>query len=641
MAENPIRRAGEDRPVTRAQGAASDLSLLNAFRAYKHEAGTARKTRLRKNRENRRAYLGLQDWTHKNAGQSQEFLPKTPVAVEQFVSFAKRALVGFGDYFDVNLNIGSESPLSGRSIVRLLSCHLDDMLVEDNKCSSFPVHASEALKVGSLESLMIFKVHGNLVNGNEFEIAEDGSLKRGDQKYWKLRVDLVAPESYYPDPSGAGLYEIHSEEKDLSYVVKRAKEGVFSQSVVNRIQEDFRMSEEERRKAVDKGQDESTPPSFRKKVLIDEFWGTILDNEGNVVHENCFMVIANDKYIIRGPIDNPFWHGSSPFVAIPIIRVPFSTWHKALFDHAAQINFAINEMYNLILDGGISAVWGIKQLRVDDLEDPKQVEGGIRQGSTLWVKNTLPHNGKVLETVTEGNVPPDSMAILEMLSREFAAASLSSELKMGSLPPKQVKATEVVELSQSQAVTSDGIIADIERGWTELLQKCWLTILQNMDQLPRDKIVEVLGTRAAMTLSRMTPEERYAAMGSKYSLEFYGLSEMMNRTRDFQKMMALMNTVMQVPMLAQAFFRKYSPDRVLASLMKMLQINPERLARDEREDMMMQQEFADMMLFAQQLGGSSPQSQVTNAETTGEPGLPAEIASVGNPTAGLAGAGQS
>ena len=102
-----------------------------------------------------------------------------------------------------------------------------------------------------------------------------------------------------------------------------------------------------------------------------------------------------------------------PGVSFAMIRVVYGTHATS---YAAQINFAINEMYNLILDGGISAVWGIKQLRVDDLEDPKQIEGGIQQGTTLWVKNTLPHNGKVLETVTEGNVPPDSMAILEMLS---------------------------------------------------------------------------------------------------------------------------------------------------------------------------------------------------------------------------------
>ena len=103
-----------------------------------------------------------------------------------------------------------------------------------------------------------------------------------------------------------------------------------------------------------------------------------------------------------------------------------------------------------MLDGGIAAVWGIKQLRIEDLEDPSQIEDGIKQGMTLAVKQTLPHNAKVLETVSEGEVPKESMAVFEYLNKEFTSAAMTNELKLGALPPKQVRLLSALESSQSQ-----------------------------------------------------------------------------------------------------------------------------------------------------------------------------------------------
>jgi len=354
--------------------------------------------------------------------------------------------------------------------------------------------------------------------------------------------------------------------------------------------------------------------------------------------------MANDKYLIRKPTPNPFWHQESPFVAIPLIQVPFSVWHKALFDHAVQINFAQNELYNLIIDGGIGSVWGIRQLRMDDLEDPSQVSDGVPQGVTLQVKNSLPHGAKVLENVTESVVPRESMAVFEMLSREFAASSLSNELKMGSLPPKQVKATEVVELTQSQAVTMDGIVSDVESQLIrKTLRKAWLVILQNMEDIASSEVISAIGMRNAFALSKMSPAERFATFSNCCSFKVHGLSQVLARTRDFQKTMALLQAVSQIPILMQAFFTRYSPQRVLSYLMKLLGVNPEQMRRDEEEIARMSEELQQLPMFQQMAGGqgTTQRGSGTSAETTGEPQLPAEIASAGNPTAGLAGAGGS
>ena len=121
-------------------------------------------------------------------------------------------------------------------------------------------------------------------------------------------------------------------------------------------------------------------------------------------------------------------------------------------------------MFNLIVDGGIGAVWGIRQLRTGLLTDIKQVEDGIPQGATLSVRDDTPDGVKVLEQVstTPDGVITTGMQVLELLMREYNQASLTNDIQMGSLPMRQVKATEIVSANQSNSVTLSSISSDLE-----------------------------------------------------------------------------------------------------------------------------------------------------------------------------------
>lgn len=645
MAEpTPIRRQpGDDIPV--GSDVSGQLTILNATRAYKREAEDARRTRMRKNANNRSAYMAVQDWTHKTKGQSREFIPKVATATEQFVSFAKRALTQFGAWYDVELTNDSQSPLSSAKIRSLMTCFTDNMLVEDNKYGTLPLLISDGLKVACLESLMIIKIHGKMVKERVFSLqqGEEGEeLLESNLESWHLKMDLVRTEDYFPDPTGAGLYEIQHMEKDLSYVKERAREGIYNKVAVARIEDDMKQREARARTPEDLGQNESQKPGFRKKVQIDECWGSIVDANSKIVHRNVFWTIANDRYVIRKPTPNPFWHQKSPFVVIPLLRVPFSVWHKALMDDPSQLNFALNEIFNLMLDGGLASVWGIKQLRTNALEDPREVSDGIPQGATLQVNSTLPPGDKVLEVVATGTVPPESQIMYETVSREFASAALSNELKLGSLPAKQVKATEIVELSQSQAVTLDGILSDVEHGISELLTKTFLTILQNIQDVKGSTIVNAVGVRGAFTLSKLGSPRLFAIYADMCAFKVHGLSAVLAKVRDFQKTAGLMQLVGQNPVLLQEFFKTYSPRKILAHLMRTLAINPEQIERDSQELDRVEQDLADLQQFTQLTQGGPGGSTGgggggIGADTTGGPELPAEINQASNPLTGLGG----
>lgn len=647
------KKAGEDLPVSQEE--ANDISIIQAIQAYREESWQAKQDRLRKNSKNMDMYLGRQDWSHKQDGQSTEFIPKVSTSVESMCAFIKRGLVQFGDWFAIDLDRQLAGVVDGAQVREVLKCFLADLWDGNDKSKQFPTVVSDGVKVGLLESLMVFKIHGGLYHKRTPKFLpasrmtrEDAELQMQEENVWRLRIDLVRFEDYYPDPSGNGLYEIHRVERDLHEVVAAAEDGLYDIEAVNRlIGMDYTMPMDEKRDEKDRNQPETTArPSFRKKVVLDEFWGTLLNSDGTVAHRNCVCTIANDKIIIRKPEDNPFWHQESPFVCMPLIRVPFSVMHKALYDHGSDLNVAINEMFNLILDGGMASVWGVRQLRIEDLEDPGQVAGGVKQGATLAVKQTLPHNAKVMEQVSTGQVPNDAMAVYEALNREYNSAVLSSELKMGQLPPKRVLATEIVESSQSQTVTLDGLIADLEIGITDIIRKSWLTILQNADDVPQNAWTSVLDKRIAMMMMKASPEERYSLFADKCQFRVFGLTATLQRAMDFQKLMALMQACGSNPLLLRSFMVKFSGDKTVRRLMRALNLNPDDVEKDMDELEQAAQEMQQTIGLAQSMNGGQGGQNPAGASAPGAKGqggsplgggssLPAEINQLTAPKSGL------
>jgi hypothetical protein len=470
-------------------------------------------------------------------------------------------------------------------------------------------------------------------------------LVKRDVTRWRLCVDLIRPEDYYPDPSGLGLYEIHKSERDLWEVMDLAEQGLYDMDAVLQLKSSYERVAQERRKDQHRGQERTQPPNFRKKVVLMEYWGTLLDEDGYVAERNIVTTIADDHFLIRPPEPNPFWHGESPFVVAPLIRVPFGVWHKAVYDSAASLNLAINELFNLILDGGISSVWGIRQVRGDMLEDPEQISDGIGQGVTLSVKNELPSGEKVLERVDEGAVPQDAMAVYSVLNGEFNSAALTTALKMGQMPDRRVLATEVQESSAGQDLTLEGILGTLEQqALQKVIRKAWLCILQDADNLLSDDVVAAIGAPAAVTFRRMTPAQRFALLANPTSIKVFGLTAVLAKAQNFQKQAALMQIVGNNPLLMQQYQRKFSSEKQLDNLMRSLNLNPEDLEKTPEEIQQNDQELARMQQMGQILNGpgqgAAPGGQQASGKaspSTAGPGQASAINQLTSPSTGIVG----
>jgi hypothetical protein len=637
-----------DQTITEPDG--DEITVVEYINQCFDEAHDAKQTRMLKNKDNRDVYLGRQDYSYKMDGQSQEFLPKVPIAVEQMTYFIKKGLVDFGQWFSVDVDNTMQGVITGHEVSAILSSFLSEMYQGNNEFIDVETIISDGSKVALLEAMMIFKIHGCMAPTRKF-VAEQGDVQLGgpgpnenkptysknlkieEGSEWRLRIDLIKPDDYYPDPTGAGTYEIHDVERDLHEVIEKAEEGLYDINVVNRlVGQDYGKPIEDERQPEAANQDMVVKPRFRKRVRIKEFWGTILKPNGKVAHRNVVAAVANDKYLIRRPEPNPFWHQQSPFVKGPLIRVPWSVWHKALYDDASALNIAINELFNLMIDGALSSVWGIKQVRLDDLEDPGQVSGGIPQGTTLAIKSTVPYGQHVLDDVSEGSVPQDAMAMFQFLNSEFAQAVLTNEIKMGQIPKKEVRATEVVEASQSQAVTLDGIIGDLERNIIDkLLEKSWYTILQNADNLPANVLMGMVDRRTALIIMRASPAERFQLFAGMCKFKAYGLTATLTRAREFQKMMAIQQAISQNPWLLQAAMRRFSADKTLDSMFKMMNFNPAQIFKSQDEQAQYDLEVQRTAAASQITGGS----RQGGGEPTGGASVPAEANQMVSPMTGM------
>jgi hypothetical protein len=626
-----------DEPMLEEQGAEepvlTDEQVLRAVRAYKEEARQARETRMRTNERNWSAYYGESTDTHKLPGQAREVVPKVSESVEALASVVKRALTEFGNWFSVT--VPQASPIPATVVQKAIQVVLDQQQQLDESRVNFPTLMSDAMKVGSLGALMIFKVSHYPYLKRRF-VAERGmqvvevpgqppqmqprdQLVPVEQPMSAVVLDLIPPEDYYPDPSGRNLYVIHTVERDLEEVQTMADLGAYDPEVVAQLQSDFQEQEFQSFRAWSRNQDESSPPSFRKKVVLDECWATFLDDTGRAVLRNAVATVANDKYVIRPPVPNPYWHQHSPFVDAPLIRIPFSTWHKAVQDNAVSLNNAQNELLNLIIDGGYEAVWGVRQLHMDWLEDPTQVQDGISPGDTLLLRQEVPANAKVLERVTTGGVPQDALAVYNILDREYNAAAMVNDVKMGMLPEKAVKATEIVAAEQGSSSTFDGMVKDIEDTLIEpLLWKIWLTVLQFLDDFSASEVIAAIGERWAYVLSSMSPAERYAQFAGVCQFQASGLSATLARGKDLQKLLAFVDVGMKSPFLAQTFIENYSAKKYLDRILQTMNLDPESLELSPEEKMKQMQQAAQMQAMQQ---GAPPGGGQQELAGEGIPGV--------------------
>jgi hypothetical protein len=597
-------------------------AILDTVSNYKRESDLARGERIRQNQKNYEMYHLKQDYSHKVKGQSREFLPRQSMAVEQIAQFLHQGLADLGEFFSADPRSGVKNSLFTKDEARkLLAWQLEK--------AGFYNFIGDAIKSGLLGSLMIAKYHKEACYAPKFftrvnPYTENERLYRSKKEHVQLKIDLVRQRDYFPDPTAEGLYKMQRIEKDLWYVLNLAKKNpeTFDPEAIEMLKNSLTGTEsdgENMHKAKETGQSPQQN-TFRKRVELMECWGTLLDSHtGEVIHERAVTLVAQDKYVIMPPTPYPYWTNEDPFVAAPLIRVPHSVWHRALMDAPTALNQTQNEIFNLIIDGGIQAVFGIKQVREHWLEDPGQIADGVFPGISLSVNQSCPPGQKVIERVDTGNMSQEGTNAFELAGREFNQSALTNDLRLGGMPSRAVKATEVVEASQSITSVFTGVGKSVESEFIEPgMYKAWGITMQDFNNLDPEELKAILGAKRAKELLAIPAKQRFAKTVNGHQFRVFGITQTLNKIKDFRKLTALLQTVFGNPFLQESFIQKYDPTKFLKKIMEGLDIDVDEIKNDAGDQMLNDIAAEDENDSGPPQGGSDLQSQIPQAATGNE-----------------------
>lgn len=563
--------------------------------ACRDEAKEAKHDRMRLNRENFDMYHLRQDFTHKKAGQSTEVLSKQSMAVEQITSFFQQSLVDMGEWFKIDADFPENIPgmvIKPAEMEKVLSRQLED--------ADYYSHVGNSIKSALLGALKISKIGGRMSSTPKFIVSKkkrgkktEKVLEKIDDKAWQLSVELVRQVNYYPDPTTEGLYEIEEAWMDL-YKVQQLADGddaIYDKSQVAKLV--GTMSEPEdvinaKRRETDQN---TVNHGHRGRVKITEFWGNVLDiSTGELLDENVLITMANDTTIIRDLRANPNWNQESPFNIAGLIDVPHAMWPKALMDGPTKYNIALNEIYNLILDGAMKAVHSVTQIRSSWLKDPSQVTDGIFPGMALDVNDQAPPGMKAMENIDTGDVPQDALNVMNIVQQEFNAASLTNDLRQGVVPFRQVKATEVVEASQTITSVFQGMAKNYEgKCQQKELALAWQHIAQNWDKLDPKMLESLFGKSRGQELAALDPADVFADTVQGTNFRVFGISMTLNRQLDFRKLTALLQTISSSEVLIEEFVKRYDFGKLMEEILTSLDIDKHKIRMPEESVQQMAQ----------------------------------------------------
>jgi hypothetical protein len=575
----------------------SESAIHDVLDSYRRVSHTARWPRMSRNKENWDYYHGRQDWSHKLKHQSKDFMPDFPMAIERIANLFGQPFAETEDWVDVvNPGIGPAA-FDPVTIRRWLLFYLERLYQPGDMVDTahnFATVMSDSAKMWLIEAIACAKVYAVRCNRFNYMLESGNPLGQYMSDYQqldtvvqtvevpmlRLAIDLIPWEDYYPDVTGYGLYTIHEKSTTLTALRDNPDydPDVIDSLVNNRGGGDAGGTTpdyEKRRRSdlADTGDSGFYAPRIR------EVWGDVVDlRDGKrLLPPNQLLTTTSDRQFLREPTPNPFWHGRRPFVEGAILRVPLSTNHKALADHAVPVARAMNELDNLMLDGAIAEVWGIRQCRPDLLENPEEIDDGVPQGYTGKLKEGAQPTDKFLERVDDGSMPQFAIEMQRQKSAQFQTATALPDTAQGNLPVRQTKATEVTLANQASQGLFGGFSSFIERNYVvPIVELCWMTLWQYVDDFLEPEVVQIVGPERALVLQSMTSAERFVMMAQAVRFNVKGLRQLAQSQEMFARLTTFLQSLGVNPALLMAFDSKYDVVPYLEDMMRAMRLAPER-----------------------------------------------------------------
>jgi hypothetical protein len=391
------------------------------------------------------------DYSDKEDWQAKAVTADPFVTVQQAKAVVRRALMR-PDYFDIAPQGEEDSPIAD-----IIKKGMNFWLTPHR--ANFPIMFVDACEMG-------------LTTGQSMEVIPQWIPRTG------LVIDLVAPWKIYRDPDAiprdpqSGMYWIHEEWLDIWQL---KADGSY-QNINNLTGGGKPKEAEEEKQLTDKYWERS---KYRKGVQVREFWGTVLDPQGDLLLENCRFTVAADQ-IIKPPEDSGFvkirWPGVS-FSPFPhLLRFE----GRGILEGVISLWWMICNLLNLDADNFAWVINKIREIDPSMMADPGDTE--LYPGKDLIKKPGAA--GPIIGQVDTGVAnTADVLGRFNYWQQKWDNNSLTPEFVTGipSARKGKVTATETEIKTQQSLGVWDSVGRDIELGAMQVLWVCLENIILNWD----------------------------------------------------------------------------------------------------------------------------------------------------------------
>lgn len=566
-----------------------DVEIVRVLTGYKQEAVNNRRSGMNprddKWNENIDLYWGRYNMSGKAAWQAKEVMPEVSSYVDRFAAAMKEALLASPEGFYTVEDPTDTNHDMTQAVKRLTDVWLTQ--VGRNQTGTplpFETVFEEQMKMGALMA------------------TSSVTLWKDDVPGGRVAIETVDPRNVWLDHTYRDLYRIRRTEIDKADLVKMAgatsNAGKPIYNVGALAEMISAINTEDMAKLSSLVGTGAQIISERKPIVLDEYLATVVSADGRILADKDLMIVGNDKFLLRGPEKNPFWHGKDWLVFAPMITSPMSVYGRAYMEDFGSIAKTFNELTNLILDAAKMASMNAYAIVPAMLMDPTQANTGVHPFKTFFLEDGYrPEDfAKALEL---GTLDQGALTVWEKLKAELAEAANINEIGLGQFAPKgRTSATEIQNTQANSGALIRSIAQTIEtRYLNPTLDLVWKTGLQHAGATDR-----ALADAAGMEMYGALINRRREIISRPITFQARGISSMIQKSAMLQKVLQMLQIVAGNPQIAQAFLQRVDMNKLVSLLFKLSNIDPKWVEPTERERLM-QQVTAGLQSVA---GGAAP-----------------------------------
>ncbi len=282
------------------------------------------------------------------------------------------------------------------------------------------------------------------------------------------------------------------------------------------------------------------PNKYRKKVLVQTFYGDVIDEKGKIINKDCIYRIANQEWLIMKPLKFPWWHGRKPHVFWSPLSVVLRKTGQSILEGMRTIQRAMNNITNLQLDALIYELLGIPEVDTGKILNPADVIS-LTPGRPIRRMPNAPIGPAI--TIDRPN-PPSSygLHLYERLRRDAQSSTFVTDVLMGLASSGEAPtATEITRKGGESYQHFQVISMDIEdNALVPLLEMTASNILQFDDFLD-------ISDAQLMPYKSMARAERVAALQGPYTFTARGITSFFEMQETLGKIAEVLGFVAKIP----------------------------------------------------------------------------------------------